>query len=143
MGILVVEAGIKSGSLITANLALEYNRDVFAVPGNITSKFSFGTNELIRNGAKCITRVEDIIEELPEIIKDQIDMNRKSALKNNSYELAQDESIVYAYVGQSPVNLNELFENIKLPYELVYPSLVNLEIKGLIKRLPGERYVRV
>lgn len=143
MGILVVEAGIKSGSLITANLALEYNRDVFAVPGNITSKLSLGTNELIRNGAKCITKAEDIIEELPDSIKAQIDSNRKNTLKNNIYELAQDESIVYANVGQSPVDLNELFENLKLPYELVYPSLIKLEIKGLIKRLPGERYVRV
>ncbi|MDF2612506.1 MAG: protecting protein DprA [Clostridia bacterium] len=143
MGILVVEADAKSGSLITADLALEYNREVFAVPGNITSRLSLGTNELIKNGAKCVTKAEDVIEELPYIIRAWINNNRKNILKNNGHELAQDESIVYAYVSQNPIDLSELFKNTQLPYELVYPSLVKLEIKGLIKRLPGERYVRV
>ncbi|WP_069997566.1 DNA-processing protein DprA [Cellulosilyticum sp. I15G10I2] len=143
MGILVVEADIKSGSLITANLALEHNRDVFAIPGNINSKLSSGTNELIRNGAKCVTKIDDIIEEFPLYIKTKMGTLQKNTLKNDNCKLAQDESIVYAYLSQSPINLNELFKNTELPYEIVYPSLIKLEIKGLIKRLPGERYVRV
>ena len=143
MGILVVEADLKSGSLITANLALEHNRDVFAVPGNINSKLSSGTNELIKNGARCVTQIEDIIEDLPPYIQAQIKNFKNNTSKNNDCKLAQDESIVYAYLSQSPINLNELFKDTKLPYEIVYPSLIKLEIKGLIKRLPGERYVRV
>ena len=143
MGILVVEADVKSGSLITADLALQYNRDVFAIPGNITSKLSSGTNELIKNGAKCVTKAEDIIEEFDAVLKMQKNILRDHTSKNNEGKLAEDESIVYAYVSQNPINLNELFKNTKLPYEIVYPSLIKLEIKGLIKRLPGERYVRI
>lgn len=143
MGILVVEADVKSGSLITANLGLEYNREIFAIPGNINSQLSSGTNELIKNGAKCVTEIKDILEEFPGYIQDLMYSYKKNTLENNDCELAQDESIVYAYLGQSPIDLNELFENTKLPYEIVYPSLIKLEIKGLIKRLPGERYVRV
>ncbi|MDF2878365.1 MAG: dprA, partial [Clostridia bacterium] len=143
MGILVVEADVKSGSLITADLALQYNRDVFAIPGNITSKLSSGTNELIKNGAKCVTKAQDIIEEFPEFVDLKIDTLSNDPLKNSESKLAEDESIVYAYVGQNPINLNELFKNTKLPYEIVYPSLIKLEIKGLVKRLPGERYVRI
>lgn len=143
LGVLVVEADLRSGSLITANLALEHNRDVFAVPGNINSRLSLGTNELIKNGAKCVTQIEDILTELPSHITCQFETLNKDSFKNSDCELAQDESIVYAYVSQSPMNLNELFHNTQLPYEIVYPSLIKLEIKGLIKRLPGERYIRI
>lgn len=143
LGILVTEADVKSGSLITADLALEYNRDIFAVPGNITSKLSLGTNELIKKGAKCITTAEDILEELSDAVKAQIDPFGISSLENNNYKLAQEESMVYAYVSWEPISLNELFRMAMLPYEIVYPSLIKLEIKGFIKRLPGERYVRV
>lgn len=141
-GILVTEADVKSGSLITAQLALEYNRDVFAIPGDIRTKLSLGTNELIKQGAKCVTRVEDIIEELPLAIKAQLAHQKKNTCINTHYELAQDERIVYAYVSWEPIFLNELLTSTKLSCEAIYTELVKLEIKGLIKRLPGERYVR-
>ena len=143
VGVVVAEADIKSGSLITAELALEHNREIFAVPGNINSKMSLGTNELIKNGAKCITKVEDIIEELPYTIRTKLNFSKSNLFENNCYELAQDESMVYAYVSQQPIHFDELFKNTKLPHEVIHPSLIRLEIKGLIKRLPGERYVRV
>lgn len=143
MGLLVVEADIKSGSLISANLALAYNREVFAVPGNITSKLSLGTNDLIKNGAKCVTKIEDILEELPCCIDGYETYLKKNTNINHDYKLAQEESIVYAYVSCNPICLNELFNDTQLPYEIVYTSLIQLETKRLIKRLPGERYVRV
>lgn len=142
LGVLVTEAAVRSGSLITANLALEYNRDVFAMPGNITRKLSLGTNELIKKGAKCVTVASDIIEELPKSIQRQLEDYKKNTLKNNHYELAQDESIVYAYVSWEPIFLNELINGTQLSWEDIRMHLTTLESKGFIKRLVGERYIR-
>ncbi|PHV71101.1 DNA-protecting protein DprA [Sporanaerobium hydrogeniformans] len=143
MGVLVVEADIRSGSLITANLALEYNREVFAVPGNITSSLSSGTNELIKHGAKCVTCIEDILEELPIDFLNTFEENKKNSSVNPYYKLAQHETIVYAYVSWNPICLEELLLNTRLPYMNLLECLVGLETRELIKRLPGERYVRI
>ena len=140
--VVVTEANIRSGSLITAGLALEYGRDVCALPGNVTRKLSLGTNELIKKGAKCITSAQDIIEELPLEVRIKYERINKNSTKNH-YELAQEESIVYAYVSQEPILLNELINSTQLSYKDIYKNLLQLEIKGFIKRLPGERYVRV
>lgn len=142
MCVVVTEANIRSGSLITAQLALDYGRDVCAIPGNITRKLSLGTNELIKKGAKCITGAEDVIEELPFNLRIKYDEIKKNNPKKH-YELAQEERIVYAYVSQEPIFLNELVNSTQLSYKNIYKDLLQLEIKGLIKRLPGERYVRV
>ena len=140
--VVVTEANIRSGSLITAGLALEYGRDVCALPGNVTRKLSLGTNELIKKGAKCITSAQDIIEELPLEVRIKYERINKNNTKKH-YELAQEESIVYAYVSQEPILLNELINSTQLSYKEIYKNLLQLEIKGFIKRLPGERYVRV
>ena len=140
--IVVTEANIKSGSLITANLALEYGRDVCAIPGNVNRKLSLGTNNLIKNGAKCITSTDDIIEELPIDIRIKYEIIKKNNIKND-YELAQDERIVYAYVSWEPILLDEIVNSTQLSYIEIYEELSKLEVKGLIKKLPGERYVRV
>lgn len=142
MGILVVEADLRSGSLITTDLALEYNRDVFAVPGDARSRMSKGTNELIKKGAKCVTCAEDVIEELPMGMKEQLMAHPKNIDSNSDYELAQEERMVYAYVSWEPIFLNELLTSTKLSYEAIYKYLIQLELKGYIKKLPGERYVR-
>ncbi len=142
MCVVVTEANIRSGSLITAQLALDYGRDVCAIPGNITRKLSLGTNELIKKGAKCVTGVEDVIEELPFDLRIKYEEIKKNKTKKH-YELAQEERIVYAYVSQEPIFLNELVNSTQLSYKSIYKGLLQLEIKGLIKRLPGERYVRV
>ncbi len=140
--IVVTEANIKSGSLITAKLGLEYGRDICAIPGNINRKLSLGTNSLIKSGAKCIMSVEDIIEELPLNIRIKYEEIKKNTIKNN-YELAQQERIVYAYVSQEPILLEKIVNSTQLSYREIYKELSKLEIRGLIKRLPGERYVRV
>ncbi len=142
-GLLVVEANEKSGSLITANLALEYNRDVFSVPGNINSRLSLGTNDLIKRGAKCVTRIEDILEELAPHLQEILDKSKKNSLLNPDYKLAQRETIVYAYVSWNPICLEELLAQTNLSYVNLLNSIIELETHELIKRLPGERYVRM
>ncbi len=142
LGVLVTEADYRSGSLITANLALEYNRDVFAIPGDLRCRMSLGTNELIKNGAKCITHINDILEELPLEIQNNLRCTSKNTSKNTNNQLAQEERMVYAYVSWNPIFLNELLTSTKLSYEAIYRDLTQLELKGYIKKLPGERYVR-
>lgn len=141
-GVLVSEADYRSGSLITANLALEYNRDVFAIPGDLRRRMSLGTNELIKKGAKCVTDVKDILEELPSEIRAKLTRANKNTLKNHNNELAQEERMVYAYVSWNPIFLNELLTSTKLSYKAIYRDLTQLELKGYIRKLPGERYVR-
>ena len=144
-GVVVVEAAERSGSLITAQLALDYGREVYAVPGAETSKLSKGTNELIESGAKCTFSALDIIEELPQGLSIKNEIIKKNSDKMHN-QLAQEERIVYAYVSQEPIfilNLQELLVSTQLSYERINTSLLQLEIKGLIKRLPGERYVRI
>lgn len=140
--VVVTEANVRSGSLITAKLALDYGRDVCAIPGNINRRLSLGTNSLIKNGAKCITNTDDIVEELPIDIRIKYEIIKKNSTKND-YELAQHESIVYAYVSREPILLDEIVNSTQLSYIEIYEELLKLEIKGFIKKLPGERYVRV
>lgn len=144
-GIVVVEAAQRSGSLITAKLALDYGREVFAVPGPLESKMSQGTNELIACGARRITCGGEIMEELAKTLGIKNEIIKKNSDKMHN-ELAQAERIVYAYVSQEPIlldKLQELLVNTQLSCERLYTSLLKLEVKGLIKRLPGERYVRI
>ncbi|MBE6022693.1 MAG: DNA-protecting protein DprA [Cellulosilyticum sp.] len=144
-GIVIVEAAQRSGSLITAQLALDYNREVYAVPGYESSRMSQGANELIAHGAKCIFSVKDIIEELPKGLGIKNEIIKKNSDKMHN-QLALAERIVYAYVSQEPIlleKLKELLESTQLSYERLNTSLLQLEVKGLIKRLPGERYVRI
>lgn len=144
-GVVVVEAASRSGSLITAGLALDYGREVYAVPGKEINRLSKGTNELIESGAKCTLSALDIIEELPQGLSIKNEIIKKNSDKMHN-QLAQEERIVYAYVSQEPIfilNLQELLVSTQLSYERINTSLLQLEIKGLIKRLPGERYVRI
>ncbi len=118
-GVVVVEAAERSGSLITAQLSLDYGREVYAVPGKETSKLSRGTNELIESGAKCTFSALDIIEELPQGLSIKNEIIKKNSDKMHN-QLAQEERIVYAYVSQEPIfilNLQELLVSTQLSYE--------------------------
>ena len=144
-GIAVIEAAQRSGSLITAKLALDYGRDIYAAIGQPGNAMSQGTDELIRNGAKCLISAEDIIEELPKGLGIKNNIIKKNSDKMHN-ELAQAERIVYAYVSQEPIlfgELQDLLVSTQLSYERLNTSLLRLEVQGLIKRLPGERYVRI
>lgn len=139
-GTIVVEAGEKSGALITADLALEQGRDVFAVPGPITSFQSRGTNNLLKQGAKVVTGVEDILE---EYFSGEVQgPARKQGVRNTpGLKLSPVEEKVLAAVASSPLSLEELGEATGLSIREINIALTFLELQGLVSRLPGGLYV--
>lgn len=135
LGTLVIEAGQRSGALITAGFALEQNRDVFAIPGNITSPASKGTNRLIQEGAKLVTCVEDLLEEL----------NLTMAPEQMAVQLAMPESaeeaLLLSHLSAQPVHIDELCRASGLPSALVSSTLTLMELKGMVYQSGGMNYV--
>jgi len=140
-GTLVTEATINSGALITASFALEQGREVFAVPGNITSKTSEGTNYLIQKGAKLVTKVEDILEEIEQFIpllkKITTELSNKTTQTD---KLDNDEKIVFNILNE-PLYLDEIILKTGMNTAKVLEILLNFEIDGLINKIEG-KYVR-
>jgi len=135
LGVLVVEAAEDSGSLITASIALEQNRELFAVPGNITTKNSAGANLLIRQGAKVVTKSSDIIEELAPVLKGFI----RDETKRN-VELSSGEQAVCACLSGEPKHIDTLARESGLPVHRILDILLSLELKGVIRQSDGKRF---
>ena len=135
LGVLVVEAAEGSGSLITAAIALEQNREVFAVPGNITAKNAAGTNLLIRQGAKMVLQTSDIIEELAPMLKGFI---RKETQQHS--ELSGGEQELCACLTGEPKHIDLLAREIGLPVHRILDILLSLELKGVIRQSDGKRF---
>ncbi|MBP1927373.1 DNA processing protein [Sedimentibacter acidaminivorans] len=136
-GVLVIEAQEKSGTLITAGHAANQGREIFAVPGNIDSLFSKGTNLLIKDGAKIVTCVADIIEEIPELRK-VIDNNKKE--KNNNLILNDDELKIVKLLLLNISTLYEMSDNTDMEIGEILGVLTILELKGIVRKASGERY---
>ena len=136
-GVLVVEAVENSGSLITAQYALEHGRDVFAVPGNITFATSRGTNRLIKQGAKLVDCVEDILEELPGFTTPT---NTDSRPTSRNFSLTPREAAIYELLSRSPLHIDEIISQTELTAGEVSSMLLHLELKGAITPLPGTHY---
>ncbi|MEK7557594.1 MAG: DNA-processing protein DprA [Patescibacteria group bacterium] len=135
LGVLVIEASLKSGSLITARHALEQNRDIFAVPGNIYSPNSSGTNYLIEQGAKLVSTANDIIETL--------NLTQVSSYINNKTIIpdSQEEEKILTILTFEPIHVDELIRLTKLDTATINSTLTIMEMKGVIKNLGGMQYV--
>lgn len=139
----VVEAGLKSGSLITADCALEQGKDIFAVPGNINSKLSSGTNNLIKQGAYLLTDPEEILEILNIGNVQQVDIAQIiEETQNNQLDLTPEEKIIFDCVGKIPIEIDEIHRQTILNIQNLNYNLTILELKGILMRLPGNKYVR-
>ncbi|MBP6471892.1 MAG: DNA-processing protein DprA [Chloroflexi bacterium] len=135
LGVVVVEAGEQSGALITTKFAVEQDREVFAVPGNVTSPASLGPNRLIQQGAKLVTSVEDILEEL----------NLQMVAEHTAVQLAlpetTEEVALYAQLTAQPVHVDDLSRSTGLPSHVVSSTLTLMELKGMVQQVGGMNYV--
>ncbi len=138
----VVEAGTKSGALLTANYALEQNRDVFAVPGNINSPKSAGTNQLIKDGAKLITDTMDIIIELEPQLKKFLKEDEVRT-KELPADLTELERLLLSHLGHEPIHIDMLSAAIGKSTAETLSALLPLEFRDLVKQLPGKLFVRI
>jgi DNA processing protein len=153
LGVLVVEAAENSGSLITARMAMEQNREVWAVPGNITSRNSFGTNYLIKGaGAKLVQQWQDIASELPPeiaaellppVAKKNEDEGVVKQLSLVPIDLTASEHILLKLLSpDEAVHIDQLAESSKLSISELTGALLGLEMRELIRQLPGKCFVR-
>lgn len=143
LGTLVVEAAIKSGSLITARLALEQGREVFAIPGSIHNPLSRGCNALIRQGAKLVETAEDIFEELGQFQNANILDSQQSTTLQSQFKLDADHANLLKNIAQEPTSVDTLIAETGLPPESVASMLLILELEGYISSAAGGCYYRL
>ena len=154
LGVVVVEAGEKSGSLITARIALEQGREVFAVPGSIDVSGSRGTNKLIKQGAKLIENIDDILEEiLPQAgriqtsvktpaPRDGTDVHPEKRETVPDRQFTENEKAMWQVISQKPVHIDQIITSTGQTAAEVLSGLLSLELRGVIEQKPGKLYVR-
>ena len=148
LGTIVVEGEQYSGSLITARLAMEFGREVFGVPGNATQPSSFAPNQLVKQGAKLVTGWEDVVEELPtEIRAELFPVETPGAGERESLfteSLAPELKKLYDLLSTDlAAHIDELVENSGMTSSAVLAGLCELELKGIIRQMPGKQFVKV
>ncbi|MGC8976317.1 MAG: DNA-processing protein DprA [Candidatus Ratteibacteria bacterium] len=129
--VIVIEAGPKSGALITANFALEQGRDVFALPGRVDTLYSKGTNKLLKEGAILVENIEDILEAL----NIRLEIKETKIIKPE-----KEEENKILEILEKPLQLEEIIIKTGMPFNLLYGFLTELLIKGIIEELPGKIY---
>jgi DNA processing protein len=148
VGVVVVEGAQHSGSLITARLAMEFGREVYGVPGNATQPTSFGPNQLIKQGAKLVTSWEDVIEELPTPIRAELLPVETASSEERAQlvekDLAPAEATLYHLLGVDEArHVDDLVELSGLTSSEVLAALFDLELKGVVRQLPGKQFLKV
>lgn len=138
LGTVVVEAPVKSGALITARLAGEQGREAFAVPGDVNSPTSRGCHALIKDGAQLVEVAEDVVDGLGILLRAV-----PARQKPRTVELHGDEAAVYQALSHEPSHVDHIAASCNLPVAQITSALMLLEVKGLVRRFPGNTYVRL
>ena len=143
LGTLVVEAALHSGSLITAHMALELNRDVLAIPGSIYATQSHGCHALIRQGAKLVETAQDVLEELQLAPQQPVDLFSEALGADNDHDSHDTEHHLLTHMGFAPVSLDALQARCGLDTASLQAQLLTLELDGAVGRLPGGLFQRL
>jgi len=146
LGVIVIEAFERSGALITSRLALEQGREVFALPGNINNPAAQGTNSLIKQGAKLMTSLEDVLEELKVQMSGALNAekleNQPEGAPPPPPDLSREETKIYAILGDEPMHIDMIANQSARSVSELSSVVLGLEMKRLIKPLPGKFYVK-
>jgi len=153
LGTIVIEAGLRSGALITAKTALDSNREVMAVPGKVDSPLSKGPHRLLKEGARLIESVEDVMEALGYVgdqLKEHTAVASRRAVENvetplfdaTRLKLKGSEQAIYDSLGTEPLHVDQIIAETNLPPGAVNAGVMSLRLKGLIKQLPGNLFIR-
>jgi DNA processing protein len=147
LGVVVVEGAQYSGSLITARLAMEFGREVFGVPGNVTQTVSFAPNQLIKQGAKLVTNAEDVIEELPTPVRaalvqpERPESEQRNLLAGSGLS-AMEKKIYELLSVDVSRHIDDIVERSGLNSSEVLATLFQMEMKGIVRQLPGKQFSR-
>jgi DNA processing protein len=148
LGIVVVQGAQYSGSLITARLGMEFGREVYGVPGSITTDVSFAPNQLIKQGAKLVTSWEDVVEELPTEIRAELfpveETSKEERASLFAAALTPLERKVFGLLGvDESIHVDELVDKSELSSSEVLAALCEMEMKGIVRQMPGKQFVKV
>ena len=148
LGVIIVEGKQYSGSLITARLAMEFGREVFGVPGNVTQEVSFAPNLLIKQGAKLVTNADDVIEELPTPVRaalvkaEAVEAEQRSLLLVDGLSAVQ-RKLYELLSAEESRHIDDIVDNSGLNSSEVLATLFDLEMKGIVRQLPGKQFSKV
>jgi DNA processing protein len=148
LGVVVAQGAQYSGSLITSRLAMEFGREVYGVPGNVTEAASFAPNQLIKQGAKLVSGWEDVMEELPTEIRAELfpveATTREERASLLEQELSPTEKKLFSLIRvEQPIHVDELVEGTGLSSSETLAALCEMEMRGIIRQMPGKQFVRV